>query len=327
MNVFFKRVSGGVGWCRGVWMEFSRNQCAMHAAGLTYFSLLAIVPILCLLLFSAKMCGVDDCARREINTRLDALIANVEQGQDDALVGKLADVKVLPPEEREKKRIAALEFGKQARAVSNALFDRVARFDVGTLGWVGLLFLLWTAVSTLGMVETSFNQIWGVVRPRPVWKRAVLYVFISVVLPVLAMLALSLPVLGVVKSAIVATLGATWLTRWAGDGLLRLLDAWFFRALVSLTFASLLFALFFKTMPNCRVRLRPAIGGGCATALLFWGWMKVCAVAQVGIANSSALYGSFAFFPIVLAWTYMSWQIVLLGATLVHAAGGREDEA
>jgi YihY family inner membrane protein len=312
---------------RGVCLEFSRNQCTMHAAGLTYFSLLAIVPILCLLLFSAKMCGVDDCARREINARLDALIVTVEKGQDEAIVGKLADVKVLPPEEREKKRIAALEFGKQARAVSNALFDRIARFDVGTLGWVGLLFLLWTAVSTLGMVETSFNRIWGVSRPRPFWKRAVLYVFISVVLPVLAILALSLPVLGAVKNAIGATLGASWLTRWAGDGLLWLLDAWFFRALVSLTFASLLFAFFFKALPNCRVRLLPALGGGGVTALLFWGWMKVCAVAQVGIANSSALYGSFAFFPIVLAWTYMSWQIVLFGATLVRAADAKEGDA
>jgi membrane protein len=47
--------------------------------------------------------------------------------------------------------------------------------------------------------------------------------------------------------------------------------------------------------------------------------MKACAVAQIGIGNSSALYGSFALFPIVLAWTYMSWQIVLLGANMVRA--------
>jgi membrane protein len=68
------------------------------------------------------------------------------------------------------------------------------------------------------------------------------------------------------------------------------------------------------------VRFSSAFAGGAVTAALFGGWMKLCAVAQIGIAKSSALYGSFAFFPIVLAWVYMSWQIVLLGACFVRTA-------
>jgi uncharacterized BrkB/YihY/UPF0761 family membrane protein len=47
--------------------------------------------------------------------------------------------------------------------------------------------------------------------------------------------------------------------------------------------------------------------------------MKLCAVAQIGISRTSAMYGSFAFLPIVLAWMYMSWQLVLLGANMVKA--------
>ena len=47
--------------------------------------------------------------------------------------------------------------------------------------------------------------------------------------------------------------------------------------------------------------------------------MKVCTVAQVGIAKSNALYGSFAFIPLILAWIYMSWEIILLGANMVYA--------
>ena len=52
----------------------------------------------------------------------------------------------------------------------------------------------------------------------------------------------------------------------------------------------------------------------------------VRAVAQVGIAKSSALYGSFAFMPIVLAWLYMSWQIVLLGANMVREFARSSEE-
>ncbi len=307
------------GWGRNVVFGFVGNHCSMHAAGLTYFAMLALVPSLCLLLFAAKMCGVDDYARSAINTHIDEMIANIEKGQDDDVVHTLADVNVLSEEELEKKRIAALEFGAQAREISNGIFDRIDKFDVGTLGWIGFLFLLWTVISSLGMVEVSFNQIWGVAKPRPVWKRAYMYMFVSIILPVLVTLAMSMPILNVVKDVIIATLGATWLTKWVGDGLVWLIDSWLIRFAFTFMIASLNFALLFYLMPNCRVRFRAALWGGAITAFLYGGWMKVCAIAQVGIAKSSALYGSFAIFPILLAWMYMSWEIILLGANIVWA--------
>ena len=57
------------------------------------------------------------------------------------------------------------------------------------------------------------------------------------------------------------------------------------------------------------------------TAFLFAGWMKLCAIAQVGVAKSSAIYGSLAFLPIIVTWLYMSWQIVLFGANMTYAFG------
>ena len=307
------------GWGRNVIGGFLGNNCSMHAAGLTYFAMLALVPSLCLLLFAAKMCGVDDYARGAINTHIDEMIANIENGQDDDVVHTLADVNVLSEEELEKKRIAALEFGTQCREISNGIFDRIDKFDIGTLGWIGFLFLLWTVISSLGMVEVSFNQIWGVAKPRPVWKRAYMYMFVSIILPVLVTLAMSVPKLGVVKDVIVATLGATWLTKWVGDGLVWLIDSWLLRVAFTFTIASMNFALLFYLMPNCKVNFKASFWGGVITAFLYGGWMKACAIAQVGIAKSSALYGSFAVFPILLAWMYMSWEIILLGANVVHA--------
>ncbi len=295
--------------------SFVGTKCSLHAAGLTYFSLLSMIPILCCVLVLAKACHVDEFARREINGRIDAFITNIEHGQDD----DLAQLTAKSEEEREKKRIAAEEFAKTARNVSNELFARIDKFDVGTFGWIGFGLLLWTAISSLGMVEISFNEIWDVPKPRPIWKRAYVYLFILIVMPVLAAVALSLPVLNVVKDVIQATMGSTVLTRWAGDGLIWLLDSWVFRLVVTLATSSLAFGFFLWTMPNCRVRFRCAWFGGLLTAGVFFGWLKACAVAQVGIAKSSALYGSFAMLPIVLAWLYMSWQIVLAGACMTHA--------
>jgi len=306
-------------WGKRVVRGFLDNNCAIHAAGLTYFAILAMIPVLCCILVAAKACHVDHYAKTQINAQIDAMIENIEKGQDDVVAVWTAK----DEEDRERKKIAAEEFAQTARKISNTLFSRVEQFDVGTLGWIGFGLLLWTVISSLGTVETSFNQIWGIAKPRPIWKRAYMYLFIIVVLPILATVALSLPLLNVAKDIIVATLGATWLTQWVSDGLIWLLDSWVFRGIFTLATASLAFGFFFWVMPNCKVCWRHAWYGGLITSVLFGGWLRVCAIAQVGIAKSSALYGSFAFLPIVLAWFYMSWQIVLLGANMVRSFENR----
>ena len=116
-------------WVKRVVSSFLDSNCSMHAAGLTYFSMLAIVPILCVLLFAAKNLGVDEYAEKQINIQLDAMIANIEKGQNDdlALLAAHSD------EELEKKRMVAREFASTARDISGALFDRIEKFDIGTL--------------------------------------------------------------------------------------------------------------------------------------------------------------------------------------------------
>lgn len=304
-----------IAWFKSTVKGFNDNHCSVHAAGLTYFAVLALVPVICCILVIAKMAHVDQFARQQINAQIDAFITNIEKGQDDALVQFAPESE----EERQKKKIAAEEFALQARHVSDQLFSRIEKFDIGTLGWVGFAFLLWTVISSLGQVEICFNEIWGVAKPRPIWKKAYLYLWLAVFLPIFAALAMSMPVLNVVKDVIVSTMGATWLTKWVSDGLIWILDSALFRYGVSFCIASFSFAFVFWVIPNCSIRFRHAWYGGMITAVLFGALLKACAVAQVGIAKSSALYGSFAFVPIVLAWFCMSWQVILLGANMVRS--------
>ncbi len=339
--------------------SFGEHRCGLHAAGLTYFTILGFVPVLCLLMVCAKVCGIGNFARNRINEQIDAFITQVEKGQEEAVAAAAAAV---PPEvavavsnalgratspesknvpqgevaaqgdvlpvpgagyEKAKEAIykakASKDLALQARKFSNEVFDKIDKVDLTTLGWIGFAVLMWTVISTLGHVETAVNEVWLVRKHRPPWLKVVVYLFVVIVLPIFMSIAMSLPILRTVKTALDATLGATSYTRWAGDALVSLIMSRTFGFFMTLAFSSLAFAVLLKMMPNRRVGFRSTFRAGVFTALLVGGWMKLCTSAGVGIAKSGAMYGSFAAVPIVLAWIYMSWQLVLLGSCMSYA--------
>lgn len=296
---------------RGIVGNFLDARCSLHAAGLTYFTLLSLVPILCLSFLLAKACGVGDIARTQINRSLDAYITQVENSQEGVVIPGGVSA-----EEMKERTAAAKALATQARRISNHLLDRAAQFDTSTLGWVGLATLSWMVICTFGMVETSMNEIWRVKASRPLWKRCVLYLLITIVAPILAALALSMPLLNAIKGLLECTAGYIPYSKWFMDMLVAVLFSKTLSIVVTFCFAALSFGFFYKYMPFCRVRAKWAMVAGAVIALVFGLWFKICIIAQVGVANSSVLYGSFAFLPIVLAWLYISWQIVLAGSVL-----------
>ena len=323
--------------------SFSDHRCGLHAAGLTYFTILGFVPVLCMLMVCAKACGVGNFARDKINEQIDAFITRVEEGQKEAEAQaasvpqevavavtnataevaapalQKSDVDAEKAKEAIYKAKASKDLALQARKFSNEIFDKIDKVDLTTLGWIGFAVLMWTVISTLGHVETAVNEIWLVKKSRPMWRKVFVYLFIVIVLPVFMSLAVSLPILRLAKTALDATLGATSYTKWVGDALVNLIMSRLFGFFVTLAFASLAFAVLLKMMPNCRVSFRSSFRAGVFTALFVGGWMRLCTSAGVGISNSGAMYGSFAVVPIVLAWVFMSWQLILLGSCMSYA--------
>lgn len=294
---------------------FMRHRSSLHAAGLTYFSLMSLAPVVCLILLLAKTCGVGDIARNHLNGYIDSVVENVEKGDRD-LPQFLA--KAQNPEQLAARRQTAADFAIQMRATMNSIFDRVGEYDVRRIGLAGVLMLLWTVVSMLGMVEVSLNEVWEIPKSRPLPKRVAIYAVMALVLPALALLAASMPILHLLRRSVASAFATLGATAWPFRAAMAVINSKLFGWSLSFVFATMGFAFFLSFMPNRHVKFSHALKGGVITAFLFGCWLRLCAVAQIGISRSSAMYGSFAVLPIVLTWIYISWQIILFGGSMTR---------
>lgn len=195
----------------------------------------------------------------------------------------------------------------QQREVVTEYLDRfVSGANAGGLGAVGSIFLFVTAVSTLSNIETAFNDIWGVSEARGWIQRFQVYLPLVTLGPVL---------LGVSFSSIVAVEGSAAVKALveAAPGLKALFG------LGPLLLYGLLFSGLYLFLPNTRVRVGPALlGGGLAGALWVVGQRLFTVYAGRAISYS-AIYGSFGAVPVTILWIYVSWTVVLLGATVSFA--------
>lgn len=301
-GVRFLRVAGLAG------IGFQRDQCSLHAASLTFFTMMALVPVLVLALALARTFGGADLAKAQIDKQLNEWMAQMEQAveartdQTSTTEGSQAKTEVTKA------------FSSQVREISDKLYTQVNSISFGTLGGIGLVMLIWTVVGTLGKVEASFNQVWSVAQARPLVRKVADYLFVILILPFLITAMSTVPVAQAVHKAMDRTMGGV-----AAEGVRTLIDSGLLKAGVTGVVGTLTFAFLLGFMPNVRVKNGAALVGGFVTMVLFVGWLKLCAMAQVGIAKYSALYGGFAVLPILLMWVYTSWQIVLLGSELAFA--------
>ena len=291
---------------------FRGNQCSLHAASLTFFSMMALVPVLVLALALARTFGGAGLAKAQLDAQLNAWMAQMEQAVETRVATDGTAAK-------EAKAEVTHAFSAQVREVTDKLYNQVNTISFGTLGGIGLVMLLWTVIGVLGKVEGSFNQVWGVEQTRPLVRKFADYLSVIMILPFLITAVSTVPVASMVAKVMDQTVGGT-----TSEFLKAMLHGSVLKTGLTLALGTLTFAFFLGFMPNVRVRLTPALAGGFVTIVLFGGWLKLCAMLQVGIAKYSALYGGFAVLPILLLWVYTSWQIILLGAEIAFAVQNRD---
>lgn len=180
--------------------------------------------------------------------------------------------------------------------------------NAGGLTWVGLVFLLATAMAMLWTVERVFNQMWNVRKSRPLPKRIAMYLLV---------LALAPPLIGVSLWATSYVLGVS--LGWLGP---LPPAAAFVLTLGPMALGWVGLSLLFYFVPNTRVRRRDAIVGGLVASVALELGKRGFAAYVLKIPTYQAVYGAFAVFPVFLLWVYFSW-LVTLAAALVAANLGR----
>jgi membrane protein len=193
-------------------------------------------------------------------------------------------------------------------AIAKPVLQSLTQFaaKASRLGSLGLVFLVFTAITLMLTIDRTLNAIWRVRTPRPIAQRVLVYWAALTLGPLVMGVSLSLT-----SYAISASSGIVGALPGGVSVLLGVLEF----ALLSAAMAGL-----FHYVPNTHVLWRHAVAGG-----LFVG--AGIEVAKRGLAwylqsvpTYSTIYGAFATVPIFLVWMYFGWVIVLLGAVVAAYA-------
>ncbi|HEX7340401.1 MAG TPA: YihY family inner membrane protein [Rhodanobacteraceae bacterium] len=191
------------------------------------------------------------------------------------------------------------------RAVQHYLLEFAG--NASRLTTLGVIVFLLSALAMMANIEERFNRIWRVTVRRSPVSRFLMYWAALTLGPLLVVAGLTvtsyvmaLPLLGQVGAHVGLVGALPFVVTWVG-----------------------LFALY-MLVPNRHVRWRDAVLGSLLSALLF-AFAKWAFTAYVrSVPSYQQIYGQLAVIPIFLVWVYLSWAIVLLGASITASLNSFE---
>ncbi len=171
---------------------------------------------------------------------------------------------------------------------------------------IGVGFLIVTSIMLMMTIDEVLNTIWNVKRQRPLGQRILVYWAILSLGPIFV--------------------GASlWTSSYIAQEKLGLVTQ--FSILKSLLFtlvpvivSGLVFSLLYYLVPNRKVAWKDALIGGYTTAILLEIMKAGFAYYITQFPSYTLIYGAFATIPIFLLWIYLSWLVVLFGATVAAMA-------
>lgn len=262
--------------------EYLKDRGTIYAAGLAYYGVFSIAP---LLVFATVVAG--------------QFIGRIAAGEQVAL---------------QLQYLVGSEVAVFLEDVIAALTDRTTN---ATVAFLSLGALLFTAGGIFNQLKTALNLLWGLtdVRPRNAREWRVLIRYRAIPFLMVFVLGLFLG-LSVILEAIILAVSARFEVLF--PEMANLLPSFSRIIIPALTFATIL--LIFKFLPNAYSRVRDiAVGAAVTTALFLIG--RQLLLLFLSISDTGSLYGAAGSIVVLLVWVYVSAQIILFGAefTWVYA--------
>lgn len=249
------------------------GQLTLRAMSLVYTTLLSTVPLLALSFSVIKIFGVHNRLQPQLYHLMEPL-------------------------------------GPRGAEITDWVIRAIDNLEGGVLGTVSLVFLVYTAVAMVQKVESTFNYVWHVTRPRNLARRLSEYISVLLIGPVVMTLALGL-IASIGANSIVQTVGAI---EPFGSAIVVLGKVLPYILVIAV------FTFLYKFLPNATVRFGAALAGGIAAGIM-WAFVGSVFASVVALsANQAAIYSTFAVAVSALIWLYVSWLILLIGAQIAFYA-------
>ena len=308
--------------------QFIRHRCFVRASALSYSTLIALIPLLAVALSvtsSLLKNQGEEQFQHAIERMAGALVppatlstkATASDNHAVTIVTNIAASENAGTNEVSTNLVAA---GSPAttsvvpvsaqKELARQIWVFVQKTQSAKLGALGGVLLVFVAISLLGRIEETFNDIWGVTRGRNLLTQIQLYSTAIMLGPLLLITALGLTGGSQFQSA------KDFITQTPFVGkiifeLLPLLVLW------------LTFAFVYLLLPNTKVKFSAAFVGGVVAGTL-WHLNNVFGYLFVSrVFTNSTIYGSLYLLPVFMAGIYFSWVILLFGVQIAYAYQNR----
>lgn len=177
----------------------------------------------------------------------------------------------------------------------------------GRLTAIGLAFLAITAVMLMLTIDEVLNRVFRVQRRRPLAQRLLMYWSVLTLGPILVGGSISMT-----SFLVGASLGVLALGEFTAAAL----------RLLPFLFTLVAFTWLYLVVPYRRIEIAHAVTGGLVASVMFELAKRGFGLYVARFPTYSMIYGAFATLPIFLLWLYISWLVVLLGATITAMLPG-----
>ncbi|HBS28697.1 MAG TPA: hypothetical protein DEB06_04425 [Phycisphaerales bacterium] len=283
--------------------QLIRHRAPLLAAALAYRTIFSLIPVLVLAIVMFKAFLGEEGMRRGVDQLLD--YAGVSQIR---LAPTLSDAEEANlPEGATPSRITP-EIAELIQDFADKTITRIQGINFGAIAVVGIVLLIYGALSLIIQVEQSFNTICRAPNGRRLAVRLTNYWALLTLGPIFL-------------------LGGFFLSArskaWLGD--LPAAASLPFDLVTRLGLTWIILIIAYTRLPNARVTLRPAAVGAFIGAILWEvckGGLARFATAMTDPSGGSqfAVYGSIALLPLFLLWVYATWLIVLFGLEVAFAS-------